>query len=46
MLRVRRAIDSRSSGVSPAPNNCTNTLRGLNSIGNGVVALRNDSVDA
>ena len=37
-------ISARSASVSPSPNSCRNTLRGLNSIGSGVCASRNDSV--
>ena len=44
MLFVWRAIAARSCGVSPSPNNCRKTLRGLYSIGSGVCSSRKDSV--
>jgi len=43
MLLAWRAIETRSWGVSPSPNNCRKTLRGLYSIGSGVCSSRNDS---
>ena len=44
MLLVWLLIDARSCGVSPSPNNCKKTLRGLVSIGSGESASRNDKV--
>ena len=38
------AIATRSSGVSPRPNSCWNTLRGLCSMGSGVDGVRNEIV--
>ncbi len=44
MLLVWRLMDARSCGVSPSPNNCKKTFRGLYSIGRGDSASRKDSV--
>src|ERR1017187_9723309 len=44
MLFALRAMATRSWGVSPSPNSCRKTLRGLYSIGSGVCSSRNESV--